>query len=86
MSSCAGLDFALLFSEYSLISNVFLYPISRDFCPLPIDDALLRFSLVCGMLAEKETATHSSILAWRIPWTGEPGKLQPMGSQRVEHY
>ena len=34
---------------------------------------------------EKETATHSSILAWRIPWTEEPGRLQPMGSQRVRH-
>ena len=32
---------------------------------------------------EKETATHSSILAWRIPWTEEPGGLQSMGSQRV---
>ena len=34
---------------------------------------------------EKEKATHSSILAWRIPWTEEPGGLQPMGSQRVRH-
>ena len=32
---------------------------------------------------EKGTATHSSILAWRIPWTEEPGRLQSMGSQRV---
>ena len=32
---------------------------------------------------EKEMATPSSILAWRIPWTEEPGGLQPMGSQRV---
>ena len=32
---------------------------------------------------EKEMATHSSILAWEIPWTEEPGGLQPMGSQRV---
>ena len=32
---------------------------------------------------EKETATHSSILIWRIPWTGEPGSLQSMGSKRV---
>ena len=32
---------------------------------------------------EKEMATHSSILAWRIPWTEEPGGLQSMGSQRV---
>ena len=30
-------------------------------------------------------ATHSSILAWRIPWTQEPGGLQSMGSQRVKH-
>ena len=34
---------------------------------------------------EEETATHSSILAWRIPWTEEPGGLQSMGSQRVSH-
>ena len=34
---------------------------------------------------EKETATHSSILAWRIQWTEEPGGLQSMGSQRVGH-
>ena len=32
---------------------------------------------------EKEIATHSSILAWRIPWTEEPGGVQSMGSQRV---
>ena len=34
---------------------------------------------------EKEMATHSSVLAWRIPGTGEPGGLQSMGSQRVGH-
>ena len=34
---------------------------------------------------EKETATHSNILAWGIPWTEEPGGLQSMGSQRVGH-
>ena len=34
---------------------------------------------------EKEMATHSSILAWEIPWTEEPGRLQSMGSQRVGH-
>ena len=34
---------------------------------------------------EKAVATHSSILAWRIPWTEEPGGLQSMGSQRVRH-
>ena len=34
---------------------------------------------------EKEMATHSSILAWRIPWTEKPGRLQSMGLQRVRH-
>ena len=34
---------------------------------------------------EKETATHSSTLAWKILWTEEPGRLQSMGSQRVGH-
>ena len=34
---------------------------------------------------EKEMAAHSSILAWKIPWTEEPGGLQFMGSQRVRH-
>ena len=33
----------------------------------------------------KEIATHSSILAWKIPWTEDPGRLQSMGSQRVRH-
>ena len=34
---------------------------------------------------EKEMATHSNTLAWKIPWTEEPGRLQSMGSQRVGH-
>ena len=34
---------------------------------------------------EEDTATHSSILAWRIPWTEEPGGLQSMASHRVGH-
>ena len=34
---------------------------------------------------EKEMATHSSTLAWKIPWTEEPGRLQSMESQRVGH-
>ena len=36
-------------------------------------------------LLEKGMATHCSILAWGIPWTEEPGRLQSMGSQRVGH-
>ena len=34
---------------------------------------------------EKEMATHSSILAWKIPWMEEPGQLQSMGSKRLRH-
>ena len=43
-------------------------------CPLGQEDPL-----------EKEMATHSSTLAWKIPWTEEPGRLQSMGSQTVGH-
>ena len=41
-------------------------------------------SIVCSSM-EKKVATHSSILAWKIPWTDDPGRLQSMGSQRVRH-
>ena len=36
-------------------------------------------------ILEKQMATHSSTLAWKIPWTEEPGRLQSMGPQRVGH-
>ena len=38
-----------------------------------------------GRSPEKEMVTHSSILAWRIPWTEKPGRLQSTGSKRVGH-
>ena len=41
------------------------------------------FLVVCSM--EKAMATHSNTLAWKIPWTEEPGRLQSMGSLRVGH-
>ena len=40
---------------------------------------------VVGMNMEKAMALHCSILAWKIPWTEEPGGLQSKGSQRVRH-
>ena len=47
----------------------------------------IRETWVCSLgreePLEKEMATHSSTLAWKIPWMEEPGRLQPMGSQRV---
>ena len=43
------------------------------------------FRIIYMLLVEKEMATHSSIPAWIIPWTEEPGRLQSVGSQRVRH-
>ena len=58
-------------------------------CPHYMDTAVviiyLYFLIVTLRTLEKEMATHSSILAWRIPWTEEPGGLQSMGSQRIGH-
>ena len=45
----------------------------------------MAFICDSGRQMEKEMATHSSILAWRTPWTEEPGRLQSKGSQRVGH-
>ena len=42
-------------------------------------------SVVIDILLEKEMATPSSVLAWRIPWTEEPRRLQSIGSQRAGH-
>ena len=44
----------------------------------------LKKTLVLGKM-EKAMATHSSTIAWKIPWTEEPGRLQSTGSQRVGH-
>ena len=52
--------------------------------PLAMQETQVR-SLGWEDPVEKGMATCSSILAWRIPWTEEPGKLQSIGSQRVGH-
>ena len=52
---------------------------------LPVMQETQVQSLGCEDPLEKEMATHSSSLAWRIPWTEEPDRLQSMGSQRVGH-
>ena len=48
-------------------------------------DNNVPFAPIYGTTAEKAMATHSSTLAWKIPWTDEPGRLQSMGSIRVGH-
>ena len=52
---------------------------------LPAKQEMWVWSLGQEDLLEKEMATHSSILAWKIPWTEELGRLQSPGSQRVRH-
>ena len=75
----------------SLISNIctfFLYPaslVAQTVKRLPaMWDTWVR-SLGRVDPLEEEMATHSSTLAWKIPWTEEPGGLQSMRSQRVRH-
>ena len=51
----------------------------------PANAGLWVHSLGQEDLLEEEMATHSSILTWKIPWTGEPGRLQSPGSQKVKH-
>ena len=48
-------------------------------------DFALSFGIALALRVEKEMATHSSVLAWRIPGTGEPGGLPSLGSHRVGH-
>ena len=52
---------------------------------LPVMQVTMVWSLGWEVPLEKGMATHSSILAWRIPWTEKPGRPQSMGSQRVGH-
>ena len=52
---------------------------------LPAVQEILVHSLAWEDPLEKGIATHSCILAWRIPWTEEPGGLQFMGSERIGH-
>ena len=53
--------------------------------PTCLEDQCLNLAAPHSSVVEKEMATHSSVLAWRIPWTGEPGRLPSMGSHRVGH-
>ena len=58
-----------------------LCPLVGAFNPLTFKVMIDKYDPV----AEKAMAPHSSTLAWKIPWTEEPGRLQSMGSQRVGH-
>ena len=63
------------------------YGKNRSLCNIILFIYLVVPGLSCSMqdLSEKAMAIHSSVLAWKIPWTEKPDRLQPMGSQRVRH-
>ena len=67
------------------VRNTFLLFRSSVLKNLPATQETWLWSLGQEDPLGKGMATHSSILAWRIPWTEEPGRLQSMGSQRVKH-
>ena len=50
----------------------------------PLSDKEILFEVSTVLAVEKEMATHSSILAWEIPWTEEPGRLRLLGSQKSQ--
>ena len=71
---------------YLLISTTdWGFPSGSDDRDLPAMQETLVQSLGWAHSLEEGVATHSSILAWRIPWTEEPGGLQSMGSQIIRH-
>ena len=73
------------FAEFICRNVLFTYLVSHMAKNLPVVQETWVQSLGQGDFLEKGMATHSSILAWRIPWTEEPGVLQSMESQRVKH-
>ena len=61
------------------------FPVAQMVKNLPVRQETRVQSLGWEVPLEKGMAIHSSILAWRIPWTEKPGRLQSVGSQRVRH-
>ena len=73
---------SMIFYTYDSVQPVMHVFVTVPFCILSI----LEWDIVylCN-ISEKAMAPHSSTLAWKIPWTEEPGRLQSMGSLRVRH-
>ena len=71
--------------------NIYTFSVAQNFPVAQMVKNLLAVqetrvqSLGLEYLLEKEIATHSGILAWKVPWMEEPGGLQSMGSQRVRY-
>ena len=76
------------FCRFSMESLILKYLRNQSCCLSDIDFCwlcYLSFDQSCLLIMEKEMATHSSVLAWKIPGMGEPGGLPSMGSHRVRH-
>ena len=71
-------------NNFYLVENVTSLVVQRLKCLPGMQEIRVR-SLDREDPLEKEMTTHSSTLAWKIPWREEPGKLQSMGWQRVRH-
>ena len=71
--------------KFVLASELSGFPVAQMVKNLPVMWETWIQSLDWEDPLEKGMATHSSILAWKIPWTEEPGRLQSMGLQRVRH-
>ena len=85
-SACSRVNKVYLYSP-SLLSPPISwgFPVTQTVKNLPAIWKTWVWSLGWKDPLEKGMATHNSILAWRMPWTGEPGGLRSMGSQRVRH-
>ena len=66
------------------MTSAFSWQNSISLCPASFHTPRQNLPVTPGVL-EKAMAPHSSTLAWKIPWTAEPGRLQSMGSLRVGH-
>ena len=69
----------------SLVTDIFLIIVLGNEIFTFVSYSLQLINITVTHVLEKEMATHSSVLAWRIPGTGEPGGLPSMGSYRVRH-
>ena len=76
-------EWFLLLTNPLKLKGCWLYPGGSDGKACAYNVGRPRFSSGWEDPLEKEMATHSSTLAWKIPWTEEPDRLQSMGSQRV---
>ena len=74
-----------LFTDVNKPYDIWGFPVAPSVKNLPATQETLVQFVDREDLPEKEMATHSSILAWKIPWTKESGRLKSMRSQKVGH-